>query len=197
MALSLTLSAVSAEDAADTLAADDEAIAVEGQAAGEAVAATGTSDVPSADVETDVEKLDENPYEIVWGVAVTNKGPDTAESIIVAVDGGDNLLLYDYIATAGVYYPEQGLWLINELPVNQTAKLLLDTIKIDKGPYYVEALAVTIGSADHNLANNYDIAWADVPVSAAEETMPAAGNPIAMALLALISIAGATFARRF
>ena len=200
MALSLTLSAVSAEDAAaDVLAADDDAVAVEGEAAaGDVVAVEAAADVPIADVETDVEAIAENPYEIVWAVTVTNNGPDAAEGTVVSVNVGDNLFLYDYIATVGEYSPEYGLWYIGELAVNQTAALLLDTIKIDEGPYFVEAAALTLGSYDPNLANNYDIAWADVPeASAAEETMPAAGNPIAMALLALVAIVGSTFSRRF
>ena len=60
MALSLTLGAVSAEDVATE----------EGNAAGGDVVVTGDTDIPVADLETDVEPLAENEYEIFWGVGV-------------------------------------------------------------------------------------------------------------------------------
>ena len=210
MALSLTLSAVSAEDAADdaVLAADEDAIAVDGEAAGGDVeteqAAGGDVEivnVPIADVETDVQVVDENPYEIVWSVVAANKGPDVALNTYVAVSGSDNLMLYKYMTTNNEklkYDPVDDvfIWLVGDLLPNQAEVLLMDTIKIDEGPYYVDAL-ITTASVDYDLSNNYDIAWADVPEeSAAEETMPAAGNPIAMALLALVTIAGTAFTRR-
>ena len=208
MALSLTLGAVSAEDAAaDDVLAAEEAPAV-GEAAGGDVVATEAADIPVADipvadVETDVQVLDETPYEIIWSVVAANNGPDVALDTYVAISGSDNLMLYDYIATTGddslIYDPIDDIyvWLVGDLLPNQVEVLLLDTIKIDEGPYYVDALIDT-ASIDYDLSNNYDIAWADVPeVSAAEETMPAAGNPIAMALLALVAIVGTTFSRRF
>ena len=211
MTLSLTLSAVSADDAvANDVAVAEEAPVVDEVAAGEDELAAGedelaagadaaASDVPIADVETDVKVEDETPYEILWGVNVINNGPDVAEDVLVFVNGGDNLLPIAYSIPDGTKFdPNTYTWYIPVLAVNETATLFLDTVKVDEGPYFVEAIAVTLGSVDPDLSNNYDIAWADVPeVSAAEETMPAAGNPIAMALLALIAIAGTTISRRF
>ena len=205
MTLSLTLSAVSADDAvANDVAVAEEAPVVDEVAAGEDELAAGAdaaaSDVPIADVETDVKVEDETPYEILWGVNVINNGPDAAEDVLVFVNGGDNLLPIAYSIPDGTKFdPNTYTWYIPVLAVNETATLFLDTVKVDEGPYFVEAIAVTLGSVDPDLSNNYDIAWADVPeVSAAsEDTMPAAGNPIAMALLALIAIAGTTISRRF
>ena len=220
MALSLTLSAVSAEDvAADAADVADEAVveeapADEGAAGGdeevvltEPAAESGPEpvvamDVPIADVETDVQVLEENPYEIVWSVVAANNGPDTAYDTFVAISGSDNLMVYQYLATNGnenlVYDPidDVFVWFVGDLLPNEVQVLLLDTIKVGDGPYYVDAL-ITTSSVDFVLSNNYDIAWADLPEeSAAEETMPAAGNPIAMALLALVTIAGTAFTRR-
>ena len=196
MALSLTFGAVSAEDVAADEVVAEEAPALEYAAGGEIVE---SYDVPTADLEVDVEDIYEDDFGIIWGVGVKNNGPDTAESTVVRVDGSDNLLLFDYYATAGEFFPEEGVWFVGDLKANDIAVLLLDTIKMDKGPYYVEALAVS-DTFDPILSNNYDIAWSgleEVSASAAESTMPAAGNPIAMALLALITIVGASFARRF
>jgi hypothetical protein len=210
MALSLTLSAVSADDAvANDVVAAEEAPVVEEAPVAEEVAAGGDelvteanttpSGVPIADLETDVTVEEETPYEIIWGVNVINNGPAVAEDVLVFVNGGDNLLPIAYSIPEGTQFnPETYTWYIPILAVNETATLFLDTVKVDEGPYFVEAIAVALGSVDPDLSNNYDIEWADVPeVSAAEETMPAAGNPIAMALLALIAIAGTTISRRF
>ena len=200
MALSLTLGAVSAEDAVaadDAVAAEvavDEAPATEGEAAG--------GDVPVADVEVDVELVNETDYTAEWGVLAVNNGPDTAYDTVVRIAGSDNLYVYDVYVSAGQYYPEFGLWYIGDIPADQYAVLLLETIKVDawlgegNGPYYVEAL-ITTESFDPDLSNNYDIAWAGLDTSAAKETLPETGNPLAMALLALCAIGIGGIKRRF
>ena len=205
MALSLTLGAVSAEDAAaDVAVAADEAPAIEGNAAGgDVVTADVDSDVAVADVAVDVELLNETDYTADWGVVAMNYGPDTAYNTVVRIDGSDNLYLYDVYVSDGIYYPEYGLWFVGDIPANQFAVLLLETIKVDallgegNGPYYVEAL-ITTESFDPDLSNNYDIAWAGLDTSAAaEETLPETGNPLAMALLALLAIGIGGIKRRF
>ena len=185
MALSLTLGAVSAEDVAQA-----------GNAAGGEVSAEVAADVPVADLEVDVEALVENDVGILWGVGVANNGPDTAFNTVVNVDGSDNLLLYDAYVSQGMYYPESGKWYVGDLAANTYAVMYLDTVKMDEGPYYVEALAVS-DSYDPVLSNNYDIAWVGLDASAAEDTLPEAGNPIAMALLALLAIGVGGIKRRF
>ena len=159
--------------------------------------ADASSKVPVADVSSAVKVLYETPYEIIWGVYATNNGPDTAYNTTVRIDGSDNLLLQGFLESVGKFCPIYFTWDVGDLLANQTAVLLLDTIKLDQGPYWVDALVVS-DSFDPDLTNNFAIGWADVPeVSAAEKTMPAAGNPIAMALLALVTIAGTAFTRRF
>ena len=210
MALSLTLSAVSAEDvAADAADVADEAVveeapADEGAAGGDEelvltqpAVVTGES-ISAADVAVDVKALEETPFEIVWGIAATNNGPEVAPDTVVRFTGTDNMFLYDYIASVGEVYPADGVWYIGDLNPGDVAVLLLDTIKIDYGPYDVDAL-ITAEIFDPVLSNNYDcevVGGEPADASAAEETMPAAGNPIAMALLALVTIAGTAFTRR-
>ena len=187
MALSLTLGAVSAEDVATE----------EGNAAGGDVVVTGDTDIPVADLETDVEPLAENEYEIFWGVGVINHGPDTAEYTRVYVDGSDNLLLYNVpVVTQGTYYPEYGVWEVGDLAAGTGAAMILETIKMDEGPFYVDAIAVS-DTLDPDLTNNYDIAWVGLDAAAAEETLPETGNPLAMALLALLAIGVGGIKRRF
>uniref|UniRef100_UPI0025D0A801 hypothetical protein n=1 Tax=uncultured Methanobrevibacter sp. TaxID=253161 RepID=UPI0025D0A801 len=70
---------------------------------------------------------------------------------------------------------------------------------LGNGPYYGEALIVS-DSFDPDLSNNYDIAWVGLDASAEEETtntLPEAGNPLAMALLALLAIGIGGIKRRF
>ncbi|MBR0371239.1 MAG: DUF11 domain-containing protein [Methanobrevibacter sp.] len=186
MALSLTLGAVSAEDVAE-----------EGNAAGGDIVVTDIEDVSVADVEVDVEPLTENEYEIYWGVGVANNGPDTAYNTVVRVDGSDNLLLWDIpVISQGTYYPEYGVWDVGDLAAGDVAVMILDTLKMDEGPYWVDAIAVS-DSADPDLSNNYDIAWVGLDAAAAEETLPETGNPLAMALLALLAIGVGGIKRRF
>ena len=103
MALSLTLSAVSAEDvAADAADVADEAVveeapADEGAAGGDEelvltqpAVVTGES-ISAADVAVDVKALEETPFEIVWGIAATNNGPEVAPDTVVRFTGTDNI----------------------------------------------------------------------------------------------------------
>ena len=210
MALSLTLGAVSAEeaaaDAADAVAdvaavepaadvvAVEEAPAAEGNAAGGSAAA----DVPVADVAVDVEALNETDDYIIWGIAAINYGPDTAYSTSVKVSGSDNMAIVYSLAEDGSFDAKSGNWNVGDIPAGFASVLYLVTLKVFEGPYYVEALATSL-SYDPDLSNNYDIAWVGLDASASEETttLPEAGNPLAMALLALLAIGIGGIKRRF
>ena len=194
MALSLTLGAVSAEDAVtadDAVAADvavDEAPATEGEAAG--------GDVPVADLAVDVEAANETDDAIIWTVDAINYGPDYGYGL-VTVYGSENLQLAVYGTTAGDFDPATGFWDVGYLAAGETATLVLGTYKVDEGPYYVEALIMNVAGIDPDLSNNYDIAWVGLDTSAAKETLPATGNPLAMAILALCAIGIGGIKRRF
>ena len=209
MTLSLALSAVSAAEdavAADAGSADaavaNVAPATEGNATGGDItpAAESASNVPTADVAVNVEVFDEDDDGIVWAVSAMNFGPDTAVDTMVFLDGSYNMMLWDYAATAGIFDPEDFVWYVGDLAPWDMEILYVVTLKIDEGPYYGEAFIIS-DTHDPDYSNNFDIAWTgveDSSVAAAKETtLPATGNPLAVALLALLAIGIGGIKRRF
>ena len=210
LAFSLTLGAVSAEDVAneDAVAADDAVVlgadktllADEQAAETEAPAVEATADTESADLAIDVEQIDETEDgEIIWSVVVTNYGPDTAENAFSLINVAPGLGVFEYLTTHGEYDSELSLWVIGDLAKDEQALLLLGTFIIDEGPYYVEAIVLS-DTDDPDFSNNYDIAYYG-EASAAEEPATlenhVTGNPIAMALLALLAVGIGGITRRF
>ncbi len=154
----------------------------------------------TADIAVDVQVLKETDFEIVWKISAFNKGPDVAKDTNVSFKLTDNMLLQDYFETTGKFCPKCGVWVIGDLAPDDVAFLLLDTIKVDCGSYGVDAFIYS-ESNDYNWSNNFACKIVDgesAAVSAAsEKIMPVAGNPIAMALLALVTIVGSSFIRKF
>ena len=164
MALSLTLSAVSAEyapAAGENATGGDPPANTDAEPAGgnnESAGSTNVSVVMTADLETVIEPLYEDEYNIVWGIGVVNKGPYTAEDVVVSVDESDNLYLYGHYAYNGTFNNETLKWTVGDLASGDYVILLLYTLKIDVGPYYVEAFAKS-SRYDPNLTDNYAIAY--------------------------------------
>ena len=199
--MSLTFGAVSAEDLASDDGASDVLASEEGAVAG--AAGSVEEAAPEADVATDVyviEDIETADDEVVWAVEAINYGPDVAQDVYVLTNPSDNLVVFDYFASAGQYNPENGMWYVGDLVPDTKEFLILDTIKLDYNVAFVEALIVS-STPDPDLSNNYDIAYhvdGEEPVAeAAEETLPATGNPLAMALLALLVIGVGGIKRRF
>ncbi|MBR0271398.1 MAG: DUF11 domain-containing protein [Methanobrevibacter sp.] len=197
LALSLTLGSVSAEEitsddaSADVLSVEETAVeevsSDTGNAAGEPVTANVTADTSKADLAVDVTPLQQVGDMNTWSVVVYNYGPDVAKNTIVAL-GSDNLAYYDHIAFSGQFDPETGIWYVGDLAKGAYTELVLAMYKVAPGPAFIEAAAVS-DTFDPDLSNNYDIAYIDVEsASASEETLPATGNPLAMALLALLVV---------
>lgn len=176
-------------------------------------------DLPSADVAVEIspEFQTVNAGDLVmWAVSFTNYGPDIAENTIgkVALLEG-NIYLLNVFATyfnplyydepipipeeiiAEEFNPITGELNIGDMSPNDIITLYLVGQALDDGEAILFA-SVSSDTYDPNLDNNVDVAYVNYAgeAAAAEETLPAAGNPIAMALLALISIVGVTFGRR-
>lgn len=138
-----------------------------------------------------------------FGIVVYNKGPDTASNVIVrcALISGKVYVL-DYSATQGTFDSYTGLWYVGDLEPGQYAVLSILGKVLSKADIVIVA-TVTSDTYDPDETNNVALGFIDV-VSAAEdsaeevsETLPATGNPIALAALALLSVAGISLRRRF
>lgn len=196
MAFTLTFSCVSAAEN-DTLQSDDSLSASDDVTLAKENTVQAQEN-GSADLVIDIENA-EIEDDIVWAITVVNKGPDTAVNTGVLTYGSDNLFILDYMASVGEFDPITGIWEIGDLANNDYAILILDTLKVGSGPYYVEALVVS-DTPDPNVENNYAISYVGLDsaaASAAEETLPATGNPLVVALLALMAIGIGGLKRRF
>ena len=202
------------EDSYDPLLENNYAIATSGNDSEYTNKEPGYSPMPVADLDVNVQAIFENATNIFWSIVVANNGPESANSTITFLDISDNLIVYETSVDHGMTLLEYGVWLVGDIPTNEAANLLIKTLKDSEGPYYIEALAVAQDSYNtllgynynfdivqdvspgNNTKNNTDNSSADKVASAAKETLPAAGNPIALALLALISIAGVSFKKK-
>lgn len=209
LALYLTLGAVSAADNATddaVIASDAPAVAVAPadevvespeplHAAGGEPAAT-----PQADIGVKVTEIEDYGDFIIWDIFAYNLGPDVAKNAQVFVHSSDNLAyLVDAQLYGDVFRPitaNYGVWDLGNLKPLETTEMLIATKTLDEGPFFVEAFAIS-ETEDPNWSNNYDIAYAradSTPVEA--DTLPEAGNPIAIAILGLMAIGVGGLRRR-
>ena len=157
--------------------------------------------MPISNLAIDVEVVKETDDAIYWSVIASNKGPESADTTLVAIDYSNNLEVTNYEADAGDYRVKRGLWDVGSISANESKQLLIETKKIGNGTYYLEALTIAEDSYNTNLGRNYDIEIViDNPnnntennsdvhkVEAAKETLPATANPIALVLLAFLVI---------
>ena len=208
LALSLTLGAVSAEGnvtddaSADIMSVEEttvEQLATDSgnvSAAGGDVEASFSANTPVSDVGVKVTPLYDFDTLNTWSIFAYNLGPDDAANTQVFLSSSDNLIYFDHMAFDGVFDPITGIWDVGNLPANSYSELLLAMSKIAPGPSYIEAVVVS-DSFDPNLSNNYDIAYFGLEsASASEETLPATGNPLVVALLALFVVGVGGLKRR-
>jgi hypothetical protein len=155
---------------------------------------------------------------VVWATDFVNFGPDVAEDVIgqVGLLQG-NIAFYDAFATyfnalngmtepvsipndylALIFDPITGIINLGDMAPGDVITLYIAGVALDDGQAIFAASIHSDTTYDPNPSNNVDFGYVNYAgeAAAAEETLPAAGNPIAMALLALISIVGLTFGRR-
>lgn len=208
LALSLTLGAVSADEnvtddaSADIMSVEEttvEQVAADSgntSASGGDIEASVSSDIPVSDVGVIVIPLYDFDELQTWNILAYNLGPDDAANTQVFLSASDNLLYFDHLAFDGVFDPVYGIWYVEDLPAGSFSQMYLAMSKIAPGPSYIEAVVVS-DSLDPDLSNNYDIGYFGLEsASASEETLPAAGNPLVMALLALFVIGVGGLKRR-
>ena len=138
-----------------------------------------------------------------FGIIVANYGLDTAHNVKInfAFYTGDVFALTGS-ATKGVYDIARGIWIIDELAPGEVAALAFKGLVLSNKDLILVASVIS-DTPDPDLSNNIamlfikNVGGQIADVSAAEDTLPATGNPIMLALLALISLAGACLGRRF
>ena len=192
LALFLAVGAVSAED----LAADDSSDLAQEAPVSPSLAAS--EEAPVADIDVVVENFYETDEVVTWEISSYNYGPDTAPNTVVKVIESSNLQWLGFYTDNGTYNGETGIWEIGDLPAGEIVFLYLTDKKVGEGPYYL--LAVASSDADDPYPDdNVDMGVAGVveEVSATEETLPATGNPLAVALLALLAVGVGGIKRRF
>ena len=142
--------------------------------------------------------------EVTYKVTVKNQGPDTAENTRATIKLPNSLKLLGFKPSRGTYNPKTGIWDIGDLAPGEEVTLLLYTKALQSGTIVVEA-SVKCDTYETDLSNNHDsaeILVKEPPIdnkhdSVPPKTMHATGNPILIALLALVALAGAGFKRKF
>lgn len=137
-----------------------------------------------------------------FGLFVKNNGPDTAYNVIVRaalISGSINILAG--IPSKGYYEIYKGIiyWYVGDLAPGENATLALAGPALSEDDIIVLA-TVTSDTLDPDLSNNIAIGVIDVvteEVAEAGVEMHATGNPIVLALLALLSVAGLSLRRRY
>jgi uncharacterized repeat protein (TIGR01451 family) len=138
--------------------------------------------------------------EVTYKVTVKNQGPDTAENTRATIKLPNSLKLLGFKPSRGTYNPRTGIWDIGDLAPGEEVTLLLYTKALQSGTIVVEA-SVKCDTYETDLSNNHDsaeILVKEPPIdnkhdSVPPKTMHATGNPILIALLALVALAGAGF----
>lgn len=169
---------------------------------------------PSADLEV-IKEANVNKVKvgdkIIWTITVTNYGPDTAKNVRVTdVLYGDAEYLSSK-ASKGTFDPLEGVWTIGDMNPGDSVVLTIECKALVEG-IVINTAEVVSDTPDPNKDNNRDISVVtvedrndttpDYPTPDNQEgpetpaTMHATGNPLAMVLLALLSLVGVTLRRK-
>lgn len=194
--------AVAQDDAAaDELADDDQSTDDTSEDASD-VDVTGVASDESADLEiiafATPSKVKVGDY-IIFNFMVFNYGPDTAVNTVAytGVSQGD-ITFIDVFADKGIFDPISGIWLIGDLEPGELATAMVICQVIGDTPIVFGGYVIS-DTPDPNEYNNFDIEM--VPVESEDaapepETLPATGNPVMLALLALIGVVGVSLRRK-
>ena len=169
---------------------------------GAGVALKGESADLEVTVISDVSKADVGDL-VKFGIMVYNDGPDTAYNVIVANGfiSGDVKILSDKVSQ-GVFNPKTGIWHVGDLAPGEFALMTMVGEVLSNEDICLITVA-TSDTPDPNLANNIVKLIIEVGSDAesgdeaASSELPATGNPIALALLAVLSVVGVSLRRKF
>ena len=137
-----------------------------------------------------------------FGIIVYNNGPDTATNVMVRatlLSGNIYLLSTEPTQGEAVLYDGVLYWYVGDLGPGEFAYLPIVGIVLSNQDILLVA-TVTSDTPDPDESNNMAFGFIDV-VDAQEEApveeLPATGNPIVMALLAVLAVVGVSLRRKF
>lgn len=134
-----------------------------------------------------------------FGILVYNNGPDAASNVVVrcALISG-HMYVIKAVPSQGEFDTYNGIWYVGDLEPGEYAFLAIEGVVLSDEDLLLVA-TVTSDTPDPDESNNLAFGYIDVVAGEepAAETLPATGNPIALALLALLSVAGVSLRRKF
>ena len=143
---------------------------------------------------------------VTFTITVINNGPNTAVNTRAYDTLPKGLKLLKFTVSRGTFDPETGIWDIGDLAPGEKVYLRLITEALVSGKITNEAYVET-DTYENDTTNNYDNATVTVtepdipvppepPVPPHSPEIPATGNPIILALLALLAVVSTTFRRK-
>ena len=131
-----------------------------------------------------------------YNITVINDGPDTAINARVYDVLPKGLKLLSYEASKGEYNPKNGTWTIGDMEYGEEVTLEIHVKALISGKIINEA-RVESDTYDNDTSNNNDSATVIVKEDHIPDIpMLPTGNPLVIALLALIAIVGTTLKRK-
>ena len=134
----------------------------------------------------------------VLGIFVKNNGPDAASNVIVRAKLlSGNMHILAGFPSKGYYVIYQGVlyWYVGDLDAGENATLPIVGQVLSEEDIILVA-SVTSDTPDPDLSNNIAVGFIDV-VPESSQVMHATGNPIVLALLALLSVVGISLRGKF
>ena len=155
------------------------------------------------DVDKDVVKVGDK---VKFTIAVINLGPDSSINVRVHDVLPKGLKLISFKVSKGSYNEKTGVWNVGDMKPNETVTITIVAEALFSG-HIVNSAYVESDTYDPDVSNNNDTAEVTVEepdngpnepssVPPSPGNMHATGNPIAMVILALLSIAGASLRRK-
>ena len=144
---------------------------------------------------------------VIWTIIVKNNGLDKAVNSRVTDVLPNGLKYISYIASKGQFNPETGIWTIGDLEGGESVNITITTEALIAGVIINEADVIS-DTYEKDLSNNHAEANVTVeeaptpeptpeptPVPVVAKMLPT-GNPIVMALLAVLLITGTILRRK-
>ena len=138
---------------------------------------------------------------VIWTIIVKNKGVDKAVNSRVTDVLPDGLKYISNVVSKGQFNPETGIWAIGDLEGGESVNITITTEALIAGVIINKADVIS-DTPEKDLSNNHAEANVTVEDNPTPEPtpdvpkMPATGNPIVMAILAVLLLVGTKLRKR-